>query len=227
MKAAHADTAAEGAENGAELALRGVPWWGIASSAAAPVLLVAGWAAAAAVQSASPRPYDWVRQTVSVLAAPGATDRWVMTLTFVLVGTCDVVTGLALRPAARAGRLMLIIGAAGGILVAANPEPAGGGSSARHAFFATIGFVALTVWPIAAVHWQATRPGPATPWALRPAVAVGAAWVTAALLTWFVVELLIGLPQLGLSERALGEFQALWPLVAVVSCVSAHERAVL
>jgi hypothetical protein len=59
--------------------VRGVPWWGVVSSAAAPVLMVAGWTVAAGLQ---PRAFDPVAQPVSVLAAPGAADRWVMTLTF-------------------------------------------------------------------------------------------------------------------------------------------------
>jgi len=91
-----------------------VPWWGVISSAAAPVLLVSGWSAAASLQ---PR-FDQVADTVSALAAPGATDRWVMTLTFLVVGGCYIVTALALRPAGPAGRLILIIGALAGMLVA-------------------------------------------------------------------------------------------------------------
>ena len=74
--------------------MRRVPWWGVVSSAAAPVLLVGGWMVAAGLQ---PRPFDAVSGTVSALAAQGAADRWVMTLAFVIVGACDVVTGLALR----------------------------------------------------------------------------------------------------------------------------------
>ena len=81
--------------------VRDLPWWGVASSAAAPVLMVAGWTAAARLQ---PHPVDPVAETVSALAAVGATDRWVMTLTFVLVGACDLITGLALRPARTPGR---------------------------------------------------------------------------------------------------------------------------
>src|ERR1017187_3639135 len=69
---------------------------GVVSSAAAPVLMVAGWTVAAGLQ---PRSFDPVAQPVSVLAAPGAADRWVMTLTFLVVGACDVVTGISLRPA--------------------------------------------------------------------------------------------------------------------------------
>ena len=55
-------------------------------------------------------------QPVSVLAAPGAADRWVMTLTFLLVGACDVVTGISLRPARAPGRLILMAAAAAGVL---------------------------------------------------------------------------------------------------------------
>jgi hypothetical membrane protein len=101
--------------------MQGVPWWGVVSSAAAPVLLVGGWTAAADLQ---PR-FDPVSGTVSSLAAPGATDRWVMTLTFVVVGLCYVVTALALRPARTTGRLILIVGAVAGMLVAVNPEHPG------------------------------------------------------------------------------------------------------
>ena len=43
----------------------GVPWWGVVSSAAAPVLLVAGWTVAAGLQPGS---FDAVGGTVSGLA---------------------------------------------------------------------------------------------------------------------------------------------------------------
>ena len=47
--------------------MQGVPWWGVVSSAAAPVLMIGGWTVAASVQ---PR-FDPVADTVSALAAPG------------------------------------------------------------------------------------------------------------------------------------------------------------
>jgi hypothetical protein len=77
--------------------VRVVPWWGVVSSAAAPVLLVGGWTVAARLQ---PRSFNAVASTISALAADSAADRWVMTLVLLAVGVCDVVTGLALRPAA-------------------------------------------------------------------------------------------------------------------------------
>ena len=79
--------------------MRDVPWWGVVSAVAAPVLLVGGLTVAAGLQ---PR-FNPVADTVSALAARGATDRWVMPLTFLLVGVCYLVTALALRPAGPPG----------------------------------------------------------------------------------------------------------------------------
>ena len=189
-----------------------VPWWGVASAVAAPVVLCAGWTIAARLQPGS---YDAVRQTVSVLAAHGSTYRWVMTLAFIAVGGCDVVTGLALRSAALPGRIIIVAGGVGGMLVGLNPETIGAGGSPPHVLFASIGFVALTIWPVAAA-----RAGTQA-WALRPATSAAASALTAALLGWFAVELIAGGGQLGLAERALGELQALWPLAVVASCLIA------
>jgi len=186
-----------------------VPWWGLTSSAAAPALLVGGWTEAARRQ---PQPVDPVAATVSALAAVGAADRWMMTMTFALVGICYIVTGIALRPAGAVGRLILVAGAAAGMLVTVNPQPADGGSPA-HALWATVGFVALAVWPAGA--W---RRGPDVPWGLRPAVCAGAVTMLLFLLACFGAEVITGLGQAGLAERVLGLAQAIWPLTVVVSC---------
>jgi hypothetical membrane protein len=189
--------------------MRGVPWWGLISSAAAPVLLIGGWTVAAGLQ---PR-FDPVTDTVSALAAIGATDRWVMNLVFLLVGTCYIVTALALRSAKTPGRLILIGGAAAGMMVAANPEHAGGFGSVPHFVFASIGFAGLTLWPAAAA-----QRGPAVPWGLRPGPAAAAVAVQFALLAWFGAELILGTHQVGLAERAVGVAQSSWPLAVVLSC---------
>ena len=189
--------------------MRGVPWWGLISSAAAPVLLIGGWTVAAGLQ---PR-FDPVTDTVSALAAIGATDRWVMNLVFLLVGACYILTALALRPANTPGRLILIGGAAAGMMVAANPEHAGGFGSVPHFVFASIGFAGLTLWPVGAA-----KRGPAVPWALRPTPAAAAVAVQFALLAWFGTELILGAHQVGLAERAVGVVQVTWPLAVVLSC---------
>ena len=74
--------------------------------------------------------------------AVGATDRWVMTTVFLVVGVCYIVTGAALRPGRLAGRLILITGAATGMLVAVNPQPAIG-VSVPHTVWAALGFAGL------------------------------------------------------------------------------------
>jgi hypothetical protein len=192
------------------VAVRGVPWWGVFSSAAAPVLMASGWTAAAGLQ---PRSFDPVARTVSALAAPGAADRWVMTLTFLVVGACYCVTGLALRPARVPGRLILMAGAVAGMLVAVNPEQPGTRFPLPHMIWAAAGCAALVAWPAGA--W---RRGPSVPWGLRPAVSAGAVAVLLALLAWFGAELITGGGQVGLAERIFGAAQALWPLAVVASC---------
>ncbi len=188
-----------------------VAWWGVISSAGSPALLVAGSTAAAAAQ---PRSYNPVADTISSLAAVGAVDRGLMTWALVGVGACYVMTGLALRPAALAGRAILMAVGVATMLVAANPERAGHGGSLPHVFLAATGFVAMAAWPVAG-----RVPGPRVPYALRPAVAVSATAVMAGLLLWFGAELVLAGHQVGLAERALAGIQALWPLVVVLTCL--------
>ncbi len=190
--------------------MRGVPWWGVVSSAASPVLLVSGWTIAARLQ---PQPFDPIRQSVCSLAGAGAADRWVMTLAFLVVAGCYIATALALRPAALSGRLVLIAAGLAGVLVAASPQAAPGGFSLAHAFWSALGFAFLAGWPLAA-----RRPGPMVPWALRPSAAVCASTAIAGLLAWFLVELVTGGSDLGLAERVLGCAQAVCPLLVVLSC---------
>ena len=199
--------------------MRSVPWWGVVSSAAAPVLMVIGWTVAAGLQ---PRSFDPVAQPVSALAALGATDRWVMTLTFVVVGACDLVTGLALRPARAPGRLILMAGAVAGMLVAANPEHPGTSYPLPHMIWAAAGCAAMVSWPAGA--W---RRGRSVPWGLRPALSAGAVAVLLALLAWFIAELITGGGQAGLAERIFGAAQALWPLAVVVSCRRAARTGIM
>ena len=196
--------------------MRSVPWWGLASSAAAPVLLVGGWTLAAGLQPGS---FDAVSGTISSLAAPGAADRWVMTLALAGTGACHVVTGLALRPAASAGRLILMAGGAAVVLVAAFPETAGGGGSLAHTLWSTFAFVALAVWPLAA-----SRRGALTPAWLRPGMCAVAAGVLFGLLVWFYTELIGAGQQLGLAERVLAGAEAGWPLMVVLDCRWSRHR---
>jgi hypothetical membrane protein len=199
--------------------MRSVPWWGVLSSAAAPVLLIGGWTLAAALQ---PDSFNAVRGTVSALAAEGAADRWVMTLVLLAVGACFVMTGLALRPAAAPGRLILVTGGVATVLGAMNPEPAAGGGSVPHTFWATVGFVALAAWPAGA-----RRRGESAPYGLSLAVSIRAIGLLLGLLAWFGVELIVGGHQIGLAERVLAGAEVIWLPTVVLTCCGrqSSERA--
>jgi hypothetical membrane protein len=194
--------------------VRGIRWWGVVSAALAPVVLIGGWTAAAALQ---PIPFNAVTRSVSSLAAAGTPYSWVVTAALFVVGVCDVVTGLALRPAAPAGRLLLIGGGFCGMLVAAFPQPQHG-SSLAHQFFASVGIVLLTIWPVAAISRR-----PDAPAGLRPVAGYAAAAFTAGLLAWFGAELLGG-RDVGLAERVLIATQTTWPLAVMLSVLAARAR---
>jgi hypothetical membrane protein len=152
---------------------------------AAPVLLVGGWTLAEARQ---PPGYSPIRDTISALAARGATDRWVMTSALAGLGACYLITALGLRPARRAGRAVLCGGGAATILVAAFPQPAHG-NSVSHTVAATLAFVSLAAWPV-----FATRPRPTTP-LLTGSASTAATVALLGLLVWFAAEIHGGAPR--------------------------------
>lgn len=214
-----------------EAVLTPPPWWGVVSSAAAPVLLIGGWTLAAARQS---EPFDSMSQTISALAALDATDRGIMTTALIGVGLAHLGTAAALRGAATPGRLVLAVGGAATVLVAAFPLPtvAGDGGSSTHALVAGISFGALAIWPALAAR-RSRPPGtdsgsagarPAkrlVPWSLRRTVATTAAAALLAGVGWFLADLTGERDTVGLSERVAAGAQAIWPLVAVLSARAA------
>lgn len=185
-----------------------VPWWGLLSATASPVLLIGGWTVAAARQVGG---FDPVVETISALAARGADDRWIMTTGLAGLGVCHVVTALALRPAAAAGRVVLAAGGIATVLVAAFPLPADDSGSTAHGLAAGVGFLTLAGWPAVAVRRSSTAPI-----ALRPAVALPATAVLFGLVVWFGGELIADSGRVGLAERAAAGAQAIWPLAAAV-----------
>jgi hypothetical membrane protein len=200
------------------VAVRAVPWWGVISSAAAPVLLIGGWTVAAGLQ---PRSFNPVADTISALAAEDAADRWVMTFALLGLGACYVMTALALRAGAWPGRLVLAVGGAATILVAANPEPAGSGSL-PHTVWAATAFIALAVWPAVSLGR-----GPSVPCGLRFAVCVcvSVSAMMLGLLVWFYAELATGGRHLGLAERVLAGVEAAWPLAVILTCYRSQSLA--
>ena len=186
-----------------------VPWWGLVSAAAAPVLLIGGWTVAARRQ---PDGFDSTSNTISALAALGAQDRWLMTSALAGLGACHIVTALALRPYPRPGRLVLAAGGVATLLVAAFPLPEGDDGSVPHTVVAGIAFVSLSAWPALAWRRGARRPAP-----MRPAVAFSAATVLLGLLGWFGAELATDGDRVGLAERVTAGAQAIWPLAVVLA----------
>jgi hypothetical membrane protein len=195
-----------------------VPWWGLLSATAAPVLLIGGWTVAAAQQRVR---FDPVVETISALSARGATDRWIMTAALTGLGVCHLVTALALRPAATAGRLVLAGGGIATVLVAAFPIPVDG-PAVVHVVSAATGFLLLAVWPV-----LAARQSPRAPAVLRTPVALPAAAVLLGLVVWFGYEFTHDYEDglVGLSERAVAGAQAIWPLVTVALIRLAKTRA--
>lgn len=192
--------------------MRAVPGWAVLSAASAPVLLIGGWTVAAPRQ---PPGYDAGADTISALAAVGAADRWVMSAALAGLGLCHLATAAGLRPAATPGRLLLALGGAATILVAAFPLPRDGGSTA-HGLAAGTAFVALATWPaLAARRRRPTRPPAPAPPALAPALAVAGTAGMLAAVAWFALELSGG-SRVGLAERVAAGAEALWPLVVVL-----------
>jgi hypothetical membrane protein len=170
----------------------------IVSAGLAPVALIGGWSLAASRQ---PTSYDPVQDTISALAAHGAADRWVMTTGLAVLGVCHMATAAGLSEAGVGGRALLAAGGAATAAVAALPQP-----NAAHVPAATVGFVALALWP------------GASPVPSRRVAAMASA-VLLALLGWLAVELRRG-ELLGLSERVLAGAEAFWPLIVTLTLVA-------
>ena len=191
-----------------------MPWWGVLSAAAALVILVGGCAVATALQ---PPSFNWLASTVSTLTEREAVDPWVTTAAFAVTGACEMATAMALRPAAMPGRLILAAAGAAALVVAVNPEHAGG--SLTHGLWAAATFTALIAWPVGA--W---RRGTSVPWGLRPAASAVGVGALLALLAWYLVELIARGGMLGLAERAMCVALVGWPLTVVLSCRRLDQR---
>jgi hypothetical membrane protein len=168
--------------------------WAWFSAALAPVLLIGGWTVA---QSRQPAGYDALRDTISALAARGATDAWIMTAGLAGLGACHLITAAGFQTAGRAARAMLALGGAATVVVAASPQPA-----AAHVPAAVVGFIALAAWPalmrrtLGSYRW----------WAL----------VLLAFLAWFGIAVAID-SLVGLSERVLAGAESLAPITLFVA----------
>jgi hypothetical protein len=176
----------------------GVPRWAVVTAGAAPALLVVGFLVAAMLQPVS---YDPLRDTISVLAARGAADPWVMTAAIAAVGACYLVTALGLSPVRRVGRLALAGGGVATLSIAAFPTPLHG-YSGPHAVAVIAASTTMCAWPVLAAHPQHRAR------LLRFGPNVAASAVTFGLIMWFLFEINGG--ELGLAERCAAVAPALW-----------------
>ncbi|MFY1620767.1 DUF998 domain-containing protein [Micromonospora sp. WMMD736] len=203
--------------------MRAVPNWGVATAVAAPVLLVGGWTVAGARQPAG---YDPIRDTISELAGPDATDAWIMISALVLLGCCYLAIAAVLHAAGLPSRFLLAVGGVATIALVAFPRPTVGGSLS-HGIVATVAVLALALWPAGSALRLPRGPDaahprvPQPPWAFRRGVAVSATLVLLALFGWFAFEVTSG-SRTGLAERVTAVGVSLWPLLAVLSARRAH-----
>ena len=169
--------------------------------------MVGGWLAAAALQPAT---YNPIRQTVSVLAGHGGTDRWVMTSALFAVGGSHLVTAAGLARLQVRARILLILSGLCAIGIAACPEPTQG-PTPQHLAWTALGAVTITVWPA-----FTTRRAPPRP----PILSIYATTVVTAafigLLGWLVAETQDG-NALGLAERLTEAIQDSWPFIIALS----------
>ncbi|MDI3387511.1 DUF998 domain-containing protein [Streptomyces sp. B-S-A8] len=213
--------------------MRFVPWWAVLSSGCAPLLLVGGWTLAAVVEGPG---YDPVTETISAMAADGASGRGVLSGALVALGVCHLVTAWGLRPAAVAGRVALGCGGLAVIGMALSPVPESGGSLV-HGWVAAVGFALMALWPVLAAAWPgaarrgaawpgaarrgAAQPGgvrpEAVPWGLRPALSLAVCLLMGAGAVWFLVAL-HRQGAAGVAERVLTTAQTAWPFAVVLSC---------
>jgi hypothetical membrane protein len=168
--------------------------WVPVSASLAPVVPVAAWLLAQHEQAPG---YSAVRQTISVLAEPGANERWIMTAGLFLLGSLQVMTAVGLTEAPALARVVLGIGGTATAMTAVFPQPQPG-----HVIAAGIAFAAFALWP-AFAQLPDRRSG------------ILASVATVALLAWFASQIMGG-QYLGLSERVLAAGEALWPLIVVL-----------
>jgi hypothetical membrane protein len=164
-------------------------------------VLIGSWSVAASRQ---PNGYDSIRDTISALAAHGATDPWIMTSGLAVLGLCHVATAAGFTELGRSSRAILGIGGIATVMVAALPQPNPG-----HVPAATVGFLALAAWPgVSKLRFRGVR-----------AVVV----ILLCLLAWLALALRNG-SLAGLSERVLAGTEALVPLVFATVAASSRRR---
>ncbi len=186
---------------------RPVPGWVLVTAGLSPLLVIAAWLAAGAVQ---PAPYSPIRDTVSALAGQGSTHPWIVTSALFAVGGCYLATAAGLSGLRVAARILLAVAGLCSIGIAASPEPVLG-STPQHLAWTALGAATITVWPAFTV-----RRGAGQPLVLTPHGGAAVTVVFIALLGWLLVETRDG-ALLGLSERVMSAVQTTWPFIVALA----------
>jgi hypothetical membrane protein len=179
--------------------------WLLVCAGAIPVLTIASWAIAGALQ---PARYSPLRQSVSVLAGYGGTDRWIVTGGLIGAGVCYLILAQALTILDQAARIGLVVAGLSAIGIALCPEPSHG-STPQHLAFTALGGVVIAMWP-AVVGRSAQTP------ILTPRVSTAGFAICSALAIWTFVETRTD-DVLGLAERLSSSAAICWPLVVVLA----------
>src|SRR5580700_8604322 len=195
---------------------RPVPGWAVGTAMLAPVVLVAGWLIAGALQ---PDSYSPMRQTMSVLAGDSGTDRWVMTAALLLVGGCQIATGAGLTAVGMPARVLLILTGLSTLGVAATPEPATG-PTWQHLAFAGSCVVTTAIWPV-----LVARRGPDQPWLVSVAGCAALTVIFAGLSCWVLIAAKDGGGDLGMVERLTSAVQGTLPLAVALALRQALRAA--
>jgi hypothetical protein len=132
-----------------------------------------------------------------------------MTVALAGIGIGHLLTARLLTSVPRSSRILLALGGCGaiGLTICAQPPT---GTSQAHMFFATVGYLALAVWPLTTMSYE-----PAAPLLLRPQVTVAASAASFLMLFWILATSSQG--TLGLAERVASFQQEAWPLLVVVA----------
>jgi hypothetical protein len=187
---------------------RPVRGWAVVTALLAPVVLVAGWLIAGALQPAS---YSPMAQTISVLAGQSGADRWVMTTALLVVGGCQIATGAGLAGVRLPARILLIVTGLSTLGIAATPEPATG-PTPRHLAFAVSCVVTTAVWPVLVARRASARS-----WILSVCGCASVTALFAGLSCWLLIAARAGAADLGMVERLTSAAQGVFPLVIAVA----------
>jgi hypothetical membrane protein len=156
--------------------------------------------------------FDSVRQTISELAADDAPTHVLMTIAFVLSGTCHLVTAYFTPAIGLPGRIALAIAGVTSWGVAYFSLPTAAATSQPHRVAAIAGFVIFTFWLLLGM-----RRSTAYPLIVRPRLVIPISIVLSIVsLVFLYCWTMPGFVPIGFVERACAFTQAVVPVAVVL-----------